>query len=242
MKFLFLYVPLLLLVFTVQTVHAQDVLVLHDGDEIEAKIITVSKKEVEYKEFDNQKGPSFTIEKKKIYLIKYEDGKKEFFNEKNMPSSKKLTIGLGIGFGRGKTYEGDESSRSISSFINLYYNITNRWSVGIEYQTLAGMNLDYPLTQTSLKGKYFLGTDKIRPHVGLGIGMYNIEYTDYKSMIGFSPEVGMNFSFFQIAANYHFLPSKEFTEIEEFNNTTNITKFSPSVFEVKFTANINFIK
>ena len=241
MKLPFWYVvSFLLLTFSVQSIHAQDVLVLHDGDEIEAEIITVSSKNVEYKNYDNQSGPTFKLEKRKIYLIKYENGEKEFFNQKNQPNSKRLTIGLGVGYGNGRTLSTNEAGLTVSTLINFYYNINSRWSAGLEYQTIGG--IDHIISHRSVKGKYFLGDSRQRVHVGLGIGIYKIDNLNY-SEVGFSPEVGLNLGFFQIAANYHVLPSEK---VEAMDSNGNISpdqvSIVPSVFEVKFTANINFLK
>ena len=56
---------------------AQDVIVKQNGDEIQCKILEVSKNEVKYKRWTNQDGPSFAEKKSEIFMIKYENGEKE---------------------------------------------------------------------------------------------------------------------------------------------------------------------
>lgn len=56
---------------------AQDVIVKRNGDEIQCKILEVSKNEVKYKRWTNQEGPAFVEKKTDIFMIKYENGEKE---------------------------------------------------------------------------------------------------------------------------------------------------------------------
>lgn len=63
------------------TVYAQDVLTKKNGDEIEVKVIEISTNEIEYKKWSNQDGPSYTLLKNEVFMIKYNNGEKEVFNE-----------------------------------------------------------------------------------------------------------------------------------------------------------------
>lgn len=56
---------------------AQDVIVKRNGEELQCKILEVSKNEVKYKRWTNQDGPSFAEKKSEIFMIKYENGEKE---------------------------------------------------------------------------------------------------------------------------------------------------------------------
>ena len=56
---------------------AQDVIVKRNGDELQCKILEVSKNEVKYKRWSNQEGPTFTEKKADIFMLKYENGEKE---------------------------------------------------------------------------------------------------------------------------------------------------------------------
>ena len=55
---------------------AQDVIVKRNGEELQCKILEVSKNEVKYKRWTNQDGPSFAEKKSDIFMIKYENGEK----------------------------------------------------------------------------------------------------------------------------------------------------------------------
>lgn len=62
---------------------AQDVIVQKDGNTITAKILKVSQSEVEYKKFNNQNGPTYTISTKDLQCINYENGTKDTFVSEN---------------------------------------------------------------------------------------------------------------------------------------------------------------
>ncbi len=59
---------------------AQDVIVKRNGDELQCKILEVSKNEVKYKRWSNQDGPMFAEKKTDIFMIKYENGEKEMMS------------------------------------------------------------------------------------------------------------------------------------------------------------------
>ncbi len=68
---------------------SQDVIIKTNGDEIKSKILEVSQNEIKYKVFDYQNGPSYTISKSDIFMVRYENGTKDIFNDSK---SKKGTI------------------------------------------------------------------------------------------------------------------------------------------------------
>ena len=57
--------------------NAQDIIYKKDGSKEEAKIVLVGEKEIQYKKFNNLEGPIYTINKKDIALITYENGEYE---------------------------------------------------------------------------------------------------------------------------------------------------------------------
>ena len=71
----------LFLLFLVQSVNfSQDVITKKDGIDINAKITEITINEVKYKKHSNLEGPSYTISKNEILMIRYENGEKEIFN------------------------------------------------------------------------------------------------------------------------------------------------------------------
>ena len=55
------------------TSFAMDLIVLKSGEEIKSKVLEENLVDIKYKEFENQDGPTYTIERSKVYEIKYEN-------------------------------------------------------------------------------------------------------------------------------------------------------------------------
>ena len=91
--------------------NAQDIILKQDGSEIKAKVLEITDQQIKYKEFDFQDGPIRNINASEVFMITYENGKKEVFNKPNetnvTPSkrqsvtncAKKTAFGLDIGTG-----------------------------------------------------------------------------------------------------------------------------------------------
>ncbi len=62
------------------TAKAQDVIVLQNAEEIEAKVEAIAQDLVTYRRWSNLDGPTYTIEKSQIFYIKYQNGEKDLFS------------------------------------------------------------------------------------------------------------------------------------------------------------------
>ena len=60
---------------------SQDVITKKSGEDIQAKILEVAQNEIKYKKFDNQNGPSFSIAKSDILIVRYQNGTKDVFSD-----------------------------------------------------------------------------------------------------------------------------------------------------------------
>jgi len=69
----------ILLVATGQ-IMAQDLITLKDGTDIKAKILEITPTELKYKKYNNQEGPTITILKSQVLIVRYENGENEVFN------------------------------------------------------------------------------------------------------------------------------------------------------------------
>lgn len=63
-----------------QAVYAQDTITMKTGDAINGKVLKVGTTEIEYKKSDNLEGPSYSVAKKDVYMIKYENGSTDMFS------------------------------------------------------------------------------------------------------------------------------------------------------------------
>ena len=62
------------------TCYSQDVITQKNGDKINAKIVEVGISEIKYKKFDNQDGPVYSIAKRDVLKIIYENGTTDQFS------------------------------------------------------------------------------------------------------------------------------------------------------------------
>jgi hypothetical protein len=67
--------------FTLANCFAQDIITKKNSEDIQAKVIEVGTSEIKYKKFDNQNGPTFTLLKSDVLMIRYENGSKDVFTE-----------------------------------------------------------------------------------------------------------------------------------------------------------------
>ena len=74
---------IIILVTSLCSAFAQDIIVLRNADEIEAKVQTIGFNDITYKKWDFQDGPSYQIAQSDVLFIKYANGRKElFYNRK----------------------------------------------------------------------------------------------------------------------------------------------------------------
>jgi hypothetical protein len=61
--------------------NAQDVLTKKNGDDIKAKVLEVTTTEIKYKRFEDLNGPTFSLLKSEVLIVRYENGTKDVFND-----------------------------------------------------------------------------------------------------------------------------------------------------------------
>ena len=67
---------------------AQDIIVLRNADEIEAKVQNIGFNDITYKKWDFQDGPSYQIAQSDVLFIKYANGRKELFYNRKTSDTK----------------------------------------------------------------------------------------------------------------------------------------------------------
>jgi hypothetical protein len=60
---------------------AQDVIVMKDQSTIMSKVLEITSTEIKYKKWNNQDGPTYSINRSEVVSINYENGEVEIFNE-----------------------------------------------------------------------------------------------------------------------------------------------------------------
>ncbi len=54
-------------------------IVMKNGDEIPAKVFEIGDTEIKYKKCDNQNGPTYSLKKEDVLMVKYPNGSKDVF-------------------------------------------------------------------------------------------------------------------------------------------------------------------
>jgi len=75
------------ILFFVNTIYSQDIITLKNGDEIKSKVLEVTPDLVKYKNWTNQDGPTYSLTKAEIFMIKYQNGTKDVFKEISVSNS-----------------------------------------------------------------------------------------------------------------------------------------------------------
>ncbi len=134
---------LTLLLSFVATVVAQDVITLKNGDEINGKVTKVTSTEIEYKLATNPDGPTYTKAVSEIFMVKYENGQKDVFN--NTPEPAKQQQQVTVDIPSGVTLE-----RSRGEIVDA---ATDRTFSEFELQQMLGMDAfnDYVKARDSYK-------------------------------------------------------------------------------------------
>ena len=200
---------------------AQDTIVLRDASEIQAKVTAVTQSEVTYKRWSNQEGPTYTIDKSKIFYIKYQNGEKDVMSMETSMSSRSKTVTpikfqgfatigtiftaegagptLDITFGT-KIYEhfyiGVETgfyTCFTTPYEDYYYDGTYSWGTFFEAYVPLGVNL---------KG-YFTRGRKVNPYINCSLGGF-FGVADLGGWNGFHCQVGLGLDIkrFNISMGY----------------------------------------
>lgn len=147
----------------------------------------------------------------------------------NAQSYKPFKVGLGFLYA---VPTGDGAGGGIGFYLEPKYNINDKFDAGflIESALLAQAATDLTassisgVSSYSITGDYMMGSGKVRPFVGTGIGLYSLGSIDavvdnngtlqtgsvsLGSKFGFSPRVGINLSHFQVELQYHLIMGQD---------------------------------
>lgn len=69
-----------------------DLVTMRNGDEIEVKIMEVNPYDIKYKKCNNLEGPSYTVNKSDVFMIKYSNGTKDVFRETESYYEENVTV------------------------------------------------------------------------------------------------------------------------------------------------------
>jgi hypothetical protein len=78
---------ILTILLIVLKLNAQDVITKKNSDDIKAKVLEVTNSEIKFKRFEDINGPTFSLLKSEVLMVRYENGTKDVFNDKQSTSS-----------------------------------------------------------------------------------------------------------------------------------------------------------
>jgi outer membrane protein W len=109
------------------------------------------------------------------------------------------------------------------------FNLTDQVAVGIKIEgaTLATINdansgdaTVVGITSTLLTGEYYLGSQTVRPYVGIGTGIYRsrifstsndlASYGEGGNMLGIAPRVGLQLGHFRLGVEYNIVRNNNY--------------------------------
>ena len=153
-------------IFAINLAFSQDVIIKKSGEEIKSKIIELTNNDVKYKKFDNQNGPIFTILKSEVFIIKYENGTKDVFNEEKPileSNTSNKTSGTEDFFMKGKMdaqknydgYKGAGTGTFITGFISPIIGLIP--AIACSSTPPKDVNLNYPSSELMKNTDYYNG-------------------------------------------------------------------------------------
>ena len=72
--------------------YSQDIITTKSGEDIKAKVLEVNTTEIKFKKIDNIEGPTFSVLKSEILLVRYSNGTKDIFYEKSENQTQKSNL------------------------------------------------------------------------------------------------------------------------------------------------------
>jgi hypothetical protein len=150
----------------------QDIITKKDGSEILAKVLEVGTADVKYKKFDNVQGPTYTILKSEIFMIKYENGGKDVFTTGSNSSTN-------------QNNEGNQTSVGASNLNSSTFVKTGNFYLGIAIPTGDFASKDNGGAKTGflIGYDYMYGNNFFKlvwnPSIGYNSGKYESGYDSY---------------------------------------------------------------
>jgi hypothetical protein len=160
--------------------NAQDTIILKNGNKISAHVIEVGVSEIKYYKTDNPNSPTYIETKENVFVIKYQNGTKDVFNE-NLHKTDSVIIHNSE---KGTSFQndililpnGDTTFAKIKEVDdgNIYFkqvkgdDTISLWSYSRSYLNKAFYKDGRQIAVTGVKGNQKNNTNQNKPHIGEG--------------------------------------------------------------------------
>ena len=164
---------------------SQDIITKKNGDEIKSKVTEVGESAIKYKKADNLDGPTYNINTSEVFMIKYENGKKDFFGA-STPHSGDNQTSLSVKGNNEVT--GASNGSVLAAGTALTVKIKNNWSTkNNEVPEFVVAN-----NVTDLDGNILIPggaviTTQVKEHRARGVGrpgFIDVQYISVKAVDG----------------------------------------------------------
>lgn len=139
--------------------HAQDKLYLKSGKIEDVKILEITDNSIRYKLYDNQTGPEYLTDKRKVEKIVYENGQEERFSE-NVKTKPEKKTREAIDYGN--HFVGVNLADLFRTDICLHYEyLFEGGKIGLRVPLLIGFNSNFFNTKSHIENPYVFRRNRV---------------------------------------------------------------------------------
>jgi hypothetical protein len=223
--------------------YSQDIITTKSGEDIKAKVLEVNTTEIKFKKIDNIEGPTFSVLKSEILLVRYSNGSKDIFYENSAKQTPKSNLtaeitskkhaessmksgGFNFGLKSGLTYSAFDIEFSSVAKSKIFFGVffetkfSDRFSLQPEIQLCHQGNNHTELFYVNFPVllKYILSKD-FYTVIGPQIGFFNEENSKFQYLLYYDP----------ISDKYNSINKKDYGAVLGFGYNVN-----PFVLDLRF--------
>jgi len=142
---------------------SQDIITNKNSEDIKANVLEVTTTEIKYKKFENPDGPTFSILKSDIVMIRYQNGTKDIFTEEKkteiVPASSNDDLFTQGKFDANRYYNGYKGAGTTTLLTSLIFSplIGLIPAIATSSSKPSDMNLNYPNANLMKNTDYYSG-------------------------------------------------------------------------------------
>lgn len=163
--------PLFLLAFL--SARSQDLIVKTDQQEIKAKVIEIQENQIKYKKWDRLDGPLYNINKSEVFMIIYQSGDREFFNQQK---PEETNTNSNVVANPSYSEQNQANNVFYSAKVATQQNTSTKNTSAVIYPTLGRINLGFGNNSSPDASTIALGVTSYIPFSSHTKGSLELEY------------------------------------------------------------------